>query len=357
MRRMVIKIGTNALTDAHGRLDTERVKSFARDIAEIRQAGGEVVVVSSGAVSQGQARITSNARLHKRAYAAVGQAELIAQYVATFQAHDLATGQLLLSQRDFANKDIYQVFQQTMEELLSAGVVPILNENDALTNDTAATFYDNDSLAAAVALAVNAEMLLILSHIDGLYTQDPKNSDSQLIATVEDVNKELIRLCEKTISDRGSGGMIAKVKAARLACAFGIAVVIVNGALGSVIKKVWSGASVGTRFIPRVNPPALRNRSRWIVSAKISSGSLLVDAGAARALSAGKSLLAVGVKKVYGGFKKGEIIEVLDAAEEALAVGIVSIDDQTLREKIERGEQHNQEVIHADNLILINHYV
>ena len=353
MKRVVIKIGTNALADAAGHIDQGRIDAFADQIMAVRAHGVEVIIVSSGAVSQGLAHASALASMSKRAYAAIGQADLIARYASAFRAHGALIGQILVSHRDFQNKGIYQFLQRTLAELAEAGVVPVVNENDAITNETAASFHDNDSLAVALALMVSAQIVLILSHINGLYTQDPKHPGARLIPSVTDVNRELIKLCEKTTSQRGSGGMIAKVKAARLACAFGISTVIANSAIPGVIEKAIAGATVGTVFSPRQNHPHLRNRSRWIVSAKISSGSLVVDNGASQALAKGKSLLAVGIKKIYGGFKKGEIIEVLNTDGDALAIGIVNTDDQTLRGNIEKGNLYNQEVIHADNLILI----
>lgn len=352
MKRAVVKIGTHTLLSATGGIDEALLAVLADDIQSARTAGKEIIIVTSGAVASGRHLLANKKNLTKRACASAGQADLTVHYTQAFSKASLVVGQILISKNDIINKTTYSTLQETINDLLAAGVVPLINENDALTNGTAATFKDNDSLSIVIALAAEADLVINLSHVDGLYTKDPTtNPDATLLKTVDSVSKELLRLGEKTTSEHGSGGMLAKLRAMRLASAFGITMVIANGRKPQIISRALDGESVGTLFLP--SPTKLTKRDRWLVSANISSGSLVIDAGAGVALKRGKSLLAVGIKKILGTFNQGEIIDVLDMDGDLLAIGMVKMDNKKLATMLTAGDVYNQEIIHTDSLILI----
>lgn len=354
MKRIIVKIGTHTLIDKNGAVDPIIIAKFAKEIKNLQKNNCEIIVVSSGAVAEGRFLHRGKNDLTKRVLASIGQAKLTAIYVEEFSKESLLIGQILLGKNDILDKITYNVLRETIDNLLQSGIIPLINENDALTNGTSSSYKDNDSLAVVVALATGASMVINLSHVDGMYDKDPeKYTDAQLISKVENITKELMRQCDTNLSKQGSGGMIAKLRAMRLASSFGITMVIANGRKENIIERTVAGKNEGTVFL--ANPKAsLKNRDRWIVSAKISTGSIKIDAGAAEALKKGKSLLAVGVKKIYGVFESGEVIDVLDMAGDILAIGIVKISYYYLQELLNNKEKiYNQEVIHVDDLIIL----
>lgn len=353
MQRIIVKIGTHTLLGKDGQIDAAIAKKYAAEIKKLNQQGYQIIIVTSGAVAQGKF-FSQNKNLNKKALAAVGQIHLMSVYKEAFAGEFLSVSQLLLGKNDILDKNTYNTLRDTIENLLENDVVPLINENDAITNGTTVGFRDNDSLAVVVALAVDAQMIINLSHVDGLFDKDPeKYADAKIIHQVDSVTKELVRLCDNSASKQGSGGMIAKLRAMRLASSFGVTMVIANGREDNIIEKVIKGEQIGTVFLSHPKS-SLKARDRWIVSAKISTGSLVIDNGAATALKKGKSLLAVGVKKIYGTFKKGEIIDVLDLGGDLLAIGIVKIDYQDLQKLFSKKETiYNQEVIHANDLIIL----
>ena len=292
--------------------------------------------------------------MNKRAYAAIGQTYLTSIYADEFSKESLLIAQILLGKNDMADMQSYHNMGGMIKDLLKHRIVPLINENDAVTNGTVASYKDNDSLAVVIALAIEADMVINLSHVDGLFDKDPSRySDAKLISKVENVTKELMRQCDTDVSQHGSGGMIAKLRALRLASCFGITMVIANGQKERIIEKIINGECEGTIFLPN-QKVLLKNRDRWLVSTKISTGSIKIDAGAAEALKKRKSLLAVGVTKIYGTFNKGEVIDVLDEEGDQLAIGMVKINYHDLHGLLLKKEKiYNQEVIHVDDLIII----
>ncbi|OGH94604.1 MAG: glutamate 5-kinase [Candidatus Magasanikbacteria bacterium RIFOXYD2_FULL_41_14] len=353
MQKIIIKIGTKSLLNSDSCLDNLVVRNLAREIKKQIANGNQVAVITSGAVAQGKF-LSQDKKLDKRGLAALGQADLIASYVKEFSGEGLLVAQILLSKNDILNKDTYNTLRETVVKLMSAGIVPIINENDILSKNTTVSFQDNDGLAVVVALAIDAKLVINLSHVDGLYDKNPDiNKDAKLIDKVQNVGKELMLQCDRGMSQEGSGGMLGKLRAMRMGSAFGITMVLTNGKKEGVVEKAVAGEPVGTLFLP--HPDAkFKARDCWIVSAKISSGSVVVDKGAATALRKSKSLLAVGVKKIYGTFAEGEVIDILDLDGDQLAVGIVKLNYQDLQKMISgKVKSYDQEVAHANDLIIL----
>ncbi|HBW74224.1 MAG: Glutamate 5-kinase [Candidatus Magasanikbacteria bacterium GW2011_GWA2_45_39] len=354
MQRVVVKIGTESLTCGGKYIDPLMIDKLAAETAECAQSGTQLLIVTSGAAAMGRTQLKSHAKLKKTTIAAVGQAGLMGLYDHAFSRYSLPIAQILVDHDTLNNKEIFLAFQDTLQEMCAAGIVPIINENDALTTGTTIAFGNNDALSGKIALSARADGLIILSHVAGLYDADPaKNPRARLIRRVTDVNRELIKLCSKETSAQGTGGMIAKLNTARLTTACGIYTVVARMDEPQILPRLIAGEEIGTVFEPRSHAYQLKNRDRWILSAKISSGFVVVDDGAVSALKKGKSLLAVGIKKSFGTFKPKQIIEVLNTARETIAIGIVNMSEQTLVKCLESADTYNQEVIHTDNMIVL----
>ena len=351
-QRWVIKIGTHSLTRGQKNIQPDVIGQLLEEIHELNQRGIEVILVSSGAVAAGKS--IAPGIVDKHIFASIGQPHLINLYLNAARKKQLSIAQLLLSQHDLGNKDTFLTLQHTLQTMLTEHILPIINENDAITRDTEAALGDNDSLAAKIALSSAATRLIILSHVNGLYSEDPTmNPRARIIAEVSDVNGPLLQLASKEKSSQGSGGMVSKLKAIRLATAFGIPGHITNLDADNVLTQIADGKKIGTEFLPNKKSLHVKNRDRWILSAKISSGAITVDDGAKLALQKGKSLLAVGLRNVHGKFQAGKIIEILDLNRETIGMGIVKMDDKELTSLLQSQKVYNQEVIHADNLITL----
>ncbi|MFA5787186.1 MAG: glutamate 5-kinase [Actinomycetota bacterium] len=365
-RRLVIKVGSSSLTDDSGALDVRKLGKLVAQVAAVRERGVEVVMVSSGAIAAGLPELG----LHRRpkdmaslqAAASVGQGRLMHSYANCFSRKGLAVGQVLLTQYDFVRRSSYLAARRTLNRLLALGAVPIVNENDTVAVEEI-RYGDNDLLAALVANLVHADLLLILSDIEGLYEADPRsNPNARLLSCVEDVSA----LCGVSAggpgSRVGSGGMASKLEATRIATFSKVGVVIAKATRPSVMEAVLDGEDVGTYFAPR--PGRVDGRKLWIAFASPAKGSLVVDAGAAKALvEGGKSLLAAGVTAVRGEFGAGDTVEVRSASERLLAKGVVGFDSSVLPGLLghstgelgrERGPDFAREVIHRDNLVILD---
>ena len=260
----------------------------------------------------------------------------------------------MLTRPHLVEREQFRNLQHTIEELFIKKIVPIVNENDAAVAGTDWSFGDNDTLASALAIALNAERLVILTHINGLFDSDPaKAKTARLIKEVEDINKEILNYSSSGTSEGGRGGMISKLKAARICTAFGVPVHIVNGLVAGNVLKAIQGERVGTFLKAKRSSQPLRNRERWLLAAKNSSGSVEVDEGAAKALRQGKSLLAVGIRKIYGEFAAKEIIEIVDARREGVAFGIIDYAKNEIEHMLRVGEIQGKQLMHADNIIVL----
>lgn len=365
MKRLVIKIGSNILASEDSGLDMERIQKISDDISTVQDKGYEVAVVSSGAVAAGMKKLDLKEKprdiILKQAAAAVGQSSLMWAYEKCFTAHNKKVAQILLTRDDFADRKRYINSRNALLALLSYRIVPVINENDTVATDEI-RFGDNDHLAALVAGLVEAERLIILSDVDGLFTDDPRvNPGAKLVGTVEEITPELEKRAGGAGTVVGTGGMYSKVLAAKRAVHRGIAVNIVNGRIHNVISSLVGGTHLGTEFRPRKT--RMPSKKGWIAHACRTKGSVTVDAGAVNALvNGGKSLLPSGIVSLSGNFEAGDAIFCIDEKGNRIAKGITnysSAEVDKIRGKktsdIENilGYRYSDEVIHRDNLALL----
>jgi glutamate 5-kinase len=360
---VVVKIGTSSITDDRGVITEAAIEKLCAEVAERRAAGDRVVVVTSGAIAAGlpalglaERRPTDPAVL--QAISAVGQSRLLAVYDRALARHGLVGGQVLLAPLDFVNRRQYLHARQTLAVLLELGVVPIVNENDAIADDEI-RFGDNDRLAALVAHLISADLLVLLTDAPGLLTADPRvDRNASLIEEIVEVDADLQLLAGGAGSDRGSGGMASKLAAARIAAWSGVRAVIAAATRPDVLADAVAGvAGVGTVVVPREH--RLAARKLWIAFAVGSSGTVVVDAGARRALEErGVSLLPAGVIDVQGGFDADDAVEIAGPDGTVFAKGLVRHPASLLKELAGRRTstlpvEIPHEVIHRDDLVLL----
>nr|QGT49740.1 glutamate 5-kinase [uncultured Candidatus Melainabacteria bacterium] len=344
-KRIVIKLGTNVLRNDEGYVSLPRVYSFIEDIANLVKSGKEVIIVTSGAVGLGKKRLgledTQGTAL-KQACAAIGQGKLMSIYENGFDTYGLTAAQILLTEDDFSVRERYLSLRTTLNKLLELGAIPVINQNDTVSTldvalrfvkeDMQVCFSDNDKLSALVASELDADLLIILSDINGLYSDNPKtNPDAELIKSVKEVDDKILALASG-VSDGGRGGMETKLKAARLVTRFGGKVLIANGKQPFIIKRIFEGEDLGTMFLP--SNENLSDKKRWIGYATNIVGKIIVNDGAKEALFAEKSLLPIGVVAVKNTFKKGDVISILDEDKNEIARGIVNYDSESCKKVI-----------------------
>jgi glutamate 5-kinase len=367
IRRLVVKVGSGLITAREAGLDPGRIGALADELAAVRQHGTEVALVSSGAVVAGMARLKLQVRPRsipeKQAAAAVGQSALMEHYETAFARHGVTVAQILLTQADISARARYLNARNTLTTLLGYGVVPIINENDTVAVEEI-KFGDNDNLSALVAQLIDADLLVLLTDVDGLYTSDPsRDPQARKLDTVEAVTPEIERLVWSDADRVAVGGMATKLQAAQKAAASGVPMVIASGREPGTLARVLRGEPVGTYFPPRGD--RLAARKRWIAFAVPPQGRLLVDAGARQALiERGKSLLPSGVVDIEGDFDAGEVVALCaaDGDGKEFARGLVNFDAQELRTirrakttEIESllGYKSFDEVVHRDNLVVL----
>ena len=327
-RRIVAKVGSSTLMGADGRLDEAFIGSLVDQIAELAAQGREVVLVSSGAIAAGVALLGLDERpgdmATLQACAAAGQVALMGTYAHALAAHGLGVGQVLLTRNDTALRSAYLHARQTMERLMALGAVPIVNENDTVAVDEI-RFGDNDSLAALVGSLVGADLVVLLSDIDGLYTADPRrDASATLVSTVSHVDDALLASAGGAGSSVGTGGMRTKVRAGRMMQMAGIPLAICRGRAPHVLVDVACGAAVGTRFVADPSVGRESSRKLWIALASHDAGTIVIDDGAREALHGGGSLLAVGVTGVEGSWERGDVVAVCDAQGTLVARGLAA---------------------------------
>ncbi|HKP14200.1 MAG TPA: glutamate 5-kinase [Blastocatellia bacterium] len=344
-RRVVIKLGTAVLTHEDGGPALSRFYSFIESLARIRHAGREVLLVSSGAVGLGAQQLKVPHKPQslplKQACAAVGQGRLMALYSDGFERLKVTVAQVLLTEEDFSSRQRYLSLRGTLGELLERGVLPIINENDTVAtaelepNEASphvrVNFGDNDKLSALVASKIEADLLVILTDVDGLYTAEPSSKDARLIPVVAEITPEIDDLARgAAVSSKvGRGGVRTKIEAARIATRSGCATVIAGGKVPDIITRVFEGEEVGTLFLPQ---PGLPGKRRWIAFATTVKAALVVNEGARRALVERKaSLLSAGVTEVRGAFERGDVISILDERGQEFARGIVNYSSDEAR--------------------------
>ncbi len=364
-RRWVVKIGSALLTNDGRGLNLEGIGAWVAQMANLRKRGIEVVLVSSGAVAEGMSRLGWAKRpqaLHElQAAAAVGQMGLVQAYESRFQAFGLHTAQILLTHDDLSNRMRYLNARSTLRTLLELGVVPVVNENDTVVTDEI-RFGDNDTLAALAANLVEADLLVILTDQAGMYDSDPRgNPAAQLMHEVSAADPRLEAMAGGSAGALGRGGMLTKVRAARLAARSGTSTVIAYGREHDVLQRIFDGECLGTQFMPDLEPMVARKR--WLAGHLQLRGKLILDAGAVRVLrESGKSLLAVGVTAVEGRFARGEMVSCVDAAGHEVARGLVNYGADETRKLMGQPSSRIQallgyldepELIHRDNLVVV----
>lgn len=337
-KRIVIKLGTNVLRNDDGEASLPRLYSYIEDISRLVKQGKEVILVTSGAVGLGRKKLgveKSDDIVLKQACAAIGQSKLMSIYEDGFEAYGVNTAQVLLIEDDFAQRKRYLNLRNTLNRLLELGAVPVINQNDTVSTleletlykDAHVCFSDNDKLSALVASELDADLLIILSDVNGLYDSNPKtNPDAKIIKEVQDVTDEILELASG-VSDGGRGGMKTKLEAAKQVTRFGGKVLIANGKLPRVINEIFNANDVGTMFLP--TDESLSGKKRWIGYATNIIGKIVVNEGAKKAvLEKDSSLLPIGVTQVINDFKKGEVISILDENNQEFARGMVNYNSE-----------------------------
>ena len=360
-KRIVVKIGSSSITTAQGGIDEQKLNQIVKAIAAHHKKAHEIVLVSSGAIAAGLAPLKLDSRPKdltlQQAVASVGQSLLVNKYSQEFSKHGINVGQVLLTAEDMSRRSHYRNAQRTFNKLLEMKVIPIVNENDTVANDEIRV-GDNDRLAGIVTHLIDADALILLSDVDGLYTAPPGNTNSKLITEVKDFTEiNNLEIGGAGASGVGTGGMFTKVQAARIASAGGVAVLITDA---KNLDAVLDGKNVGTIFWPK--KAKLSARSLWIAHAADIEGQIKVDQGAAKALLTKQaSLLSAGIKEIYGDFEDGAVVEVIDENQKVIAKGLIKFDSTELPKMIgknssklleEFGEGYEKEVIHRDDLVL-----
>lgn len=353
-KRIVIKLGTNVLRSNDGNVSLPRIFSFIEDISALVKAGKEVIVITSGAVGLGKKRLglaSTEGTALKQACAAIGQSKLMSIYEDGFDTYGLVAAQILLTEDDFSIRERYLSLRTTLSKLLELGTVPVINQNDTVSTIEIAPrfenmqvcFSDNDKLSALVASELDADLLVILSDIDGLFDSNPKdNPNAKIIHEVEEVTDEVLALAQG-VSSGGRGGMATKLEAARMVTRFGGKMLIANGTTPFIIRKIFAGEEYGTMFLPQKG--SLSDKKRWIGYATNIIGKIVVNEGAKKALiEEEKSLLPIGVVGVINEFNKGDVVSIVDENEKEFARGIVNYSSNSCKKVIGR---------HSDNILEI----
>ncbi|MFF4830431.1 glutamate 5-kinase [Streptomyces sp. NPDC001315] len=363
-RRIVVKVGSSSLTTASGGLDADRVDALVDVLAKSRSGGEkEIVLVSSGAIAAGLAPLGLRRRpkdlARQQAAASVGQGLLVARYTASFARYGVRVGQILLTSDDMSRRAHHRNASRTLDKLLAMGAFPIVNENDTVATDEI-RFGDNDRLAALVAHLVHADLLVLLSDIDGVYDGDPSKPGTSRIAEVSGpADLEGIEIGSAGKAGVGTGGMVTKVEAARIAAAAGIPVVLTSAVHAA---EALSGGDTGTYFHPAGKRSA--DRLLWLQHASTPQGSLTLDDGAVRAIvERRKSLLPAGIAAVEGEFTAGDPVELRDGTGHAVARGLVNFDAKEIPRLIGRsthelarelGPAYEREIVHRDDLVILH---
>lgn len=348
--RIVVKLGTGVLTDRRKQIDPGQLKQLAAQIAAARKAGKQIVIVSSGAVGAGMGLLGYEKRpselAEQQACAAVGQPRLMAHYGEKFVEHGLHVAEVLLTHDDLEHHERHLNARNTLVTLLSHGVIPIINENDAVSL-AELKFGDNDKLSALVAALLPADLLVILTTVDGVLENFGK-ANPRTISAIERIDEVIEKLAGGTTSETAVGGMKSKIEAARIAIRSGIPLVIASGRKKDVLENILSGEDEGTLFVAQ--PDRMQGRKRWIAFFHHPKGALTVDGGARRALrEAGKSLLPPGVVRCDGDFEAGDVVRICDADGTEFARGIARFGAAEIRDR----RPARVELVHRDDLVIL----
>ncbi len=348
--RLVVKLGTGVLTDSRKQIDPAQLQQLVAQVAALRKSGKEIVLVTSGAVGAGMGALGYERRPSElaelQACAAIGQTRLMAIYAELFAKHDLHVAQVLLTHEDLEHHERHLNARNTLVTLLDRGVVPIINENDAVSF-TEIKFGDNDKLSALVASLLPADLLVILTTVDGVIENFSK-SNPKTISVIEQIDATIEKLAGGTTSETAVGGMASKVQAAKIVVRSGIPLVIASGKKKNVLAKVLAGEDEGTLFVAQ--PNKLQGRKRWIAFFHHPKGALFVDDGAKKALrESGKSLLPPGVARCEGNFSAEEVVRICDLDGTEFARGIAKFSGEEIRAK----KLARVELVHRDDLVIL----
>lgn len=332
-QRIVFKFGTNVLRNDNGEISLSRIYSFIEDIAKLAKQGKEILIVTSGAVGLGAKKLgvdSSESMAVKQACAACGQSQLMAMYGHGFESYGLTVAQILLTEEDLSNRKKYLSLNNTLNVLLEHKAVPIINQNDTVSTEELEQYHeelqicfsDNDKLAALVASKLDADLLVILSDVNGLYNDNPKeNPDAEIIPVVEKLNKELEQFAQSA-SAGGRGGMKTKLEAAKVVTRSGGSAIIANGKIPQIISKIFEGKETGTVFLPTESLPG---KKRWIAYATNVLGQVIINAGAKKAIiEKDSSLLPIGVVEVRNDFRRGDVVSIIDENGVEFARGVAN---------------------------------
>ena len=364
--KIVVKVGTRVLTDAQGKLDLQRMNALANQLVAIADSGRQVVLVSSGAVGAGMNRLSMETRptdvATLQAIAAVGQTDLMQTYQKLFQEQGRLAAQVLLTANELDDRVSYLNVRNTLLELLELQVIPVVNENDTVSVDELqTTFGDNDQLAGLVTNLLGAQLLIILSDVDGLFTGNPEDDTSELVPKVISLDETIAGYVQESSGGLGTGGMGSKLQAVRMVTSAGENAVIANGRESEVLTRILAGESLGTLFV--AEGKTLSPWKRWLRFSAQTQGTIMLDKGACAAIQQeGSSLLAIGIIRHQGHFNKGDVIQLCNEAGEELARGLTNYNSDELEQiRGHRSEEFQQilgqcpyeEVIHRDNLALV----
>ena len=365
-QRIVVKVGTSTLNYDTGKLNISRIEHLVRELSDLANQGKEIILVSSGAVGAGLERMKKTQRPNsipeKQALAAVGQGILMHIYEKLFAEYDQIVAQVLLTKENSRQYSQYINSRNALMALLSMGVIPIINENDAVAVDEL-KIGDNDTLSATVATLIDADVLIILSDIDGLYTANPaKDKNAKLISEVKQITPEVEQIAGGAGSSMGTGGMSTKIKAAKIAINSGTTMVIASGSEQNVLRRLLSGEDMGTIFPAKESH--LKQRKSWLAFGKQLAGDIVVDEGCEQAVLAGSSLLAVGITHVAGEFQQGNTVRILSKSGREIARGSVNYNADILAKLkglhstefpsvLKNNSPKPDEVIHRDNMVIM----
>ena len=357
-KRIVVKIGTNILTKDTG-VDSAYVRRVAGQVNSLLKTGRQVVIVSSGAIGMGLGQLDAESAKDikmRQACAAIGQPLLMAEYRKSFQRYNVPVAQVLLTAEVLNHRKTYLNLRHSIETLLKLSVVPILNENDSVsTDEIGSAFGDNDKLSALVASKIDADLLIMLSDIDALYDRNPRKfADAKPISTVFEITEDIIRNAGGKGSRHGTGGMKTKIEAAKIASNAGCRIVLANGRLKDVIRRIVAGEQIGTIFMPKRK---LSNRARWILNSA-PAGKIIIDDGAMRAIRARKSLLPSGVIDVKGSFEAGSVVMLNDNAKAVASIGSAQLRTLAGKHSTEikklLGPKHRDVVAIPEDIVVID---
>ena len=364
IQKIVVKVGTSTLTKEDGDLNIEKIKKIVSELSNLSDKGYDVVLVTSGAVGAGMGRLNMTERpktlSEKQALASVGQVALTHLYQMLFQEYGKIIGQLLLTKGDFSDRRRYLNARNVCNTLLKNKIVPIINENDAVVANEIKV-GDNDTLSALVSGLIDADLLIILSDVQGLYNKNPqKYEDANLIEIVGKIDEDIRKTAGGEGSKFGTGGMITKIIAAEMATKIGTNMVIASGEDPRNITRIVERENIGTLFTKKHKK--ISSKKYWLAYGTNKKGVLIIDEGAEKALFKGKSLLPVGIKEIEGDFEKGTVVKIMNLKNEAVATGISNYSSDEIglirghkSENIEKilGHKYDDVVVHIDNMVII----